>query len=217
MKRVAITIILLLMCGSLFAADPQAKSSIQASEEAAEQAREEVTGEEEHGEAHESKRYLGVPDWIWQTLNLVVFFGLLAYLLRGPIGRAFRERREKIQLDLAEAKARQEKADRLAQDIQARLSQIESEVSAIVKKAEEDGERQRRELIAAAEAEAQKILANARSEVDARLKSAKQELTSYAGELATKRAHQMLQQSMTDADRKKLFDESLEQIVEKRS
>ena len=47
--------------------------------------------------------------------------------------------------------------------------------------------------------------------------AAKQELTAYAGELATRRAHQILRESMTDQDRKKLFEESLDQIGEKRS
>ena len=219
MKRFALAVLILVasLHAPLYADDTQSKSSIPASAKAAEQAREHTNGEEEHGEAHESKKYFGIPDWILETLNLLLFVGVLGYFLKGPIGTAFRERRTKIAAELAEAKARREKADRLAEDIQSRLSQIEQEVGSIMKRAEEDGERQRRELIAGAEAEAEKIVANARNEVDARLKSAKQELTAYAGELATRRAHQILRESMTDQDRKKLFEESLDQIGEKRS
>jgi len=63
-----------------------------------------------------------------------------------------------------------------------------------------------------AEAEAQKILQNARSEVDNRLKHARHELTEYAGELASDRAEQLLREKITDADRQRLFRESLKEV-----
>ena len=74
------------------------------------------------------------------------------------------------------------------------------------------GRGQKRELIAAAEAEAQKILANARTEVDNRLKSARHELTEYAGRLAAERAEQILRETVTDSDQQKLFQESLREV-----
>jgi F0F1-type ATP synthase membrane subunit b/b' len=67
-------------------------------------------------------------------------------------------------------------------------------------------------MIAAAEAEAKKILASARGEVDNRIKNARHELTEYAGQLASERAEQILREKTTDADRQKLFNESLKQV-----
>ena len=72
-------------------------------------------------------------------------------------------------------------------------------------------------MIAAAEAEAQKILQSARNEVDNRLKRARHELTEYAGELATQRAEQILREKVTDNDRERLFDESVREVAEARS
>jgi len=71
---------------------------------------------------------------------------------------------------------------------------------------------QKRELIAAAEAEAQKILQAARHEVDNRVKHARQELTEFAGQLASDRAEQILREKITDEDRRKLFADSVREV-----
>jgi F-type H+-transporting ATPase subunit b len=102
----------------------------------------------------------------------------------------------------------------MAADIQARLAQIEQEVRSIRERAEAEGERQKRELIAAAESEAAKILASARNEVDNRLKSARTELTEFAGQLASERAEAILREKITEADQHKLFQESVREVAE---
>jgi F0F1-type ATP synthase membrane subunit b/b' len=55
---------------------------------------------------------------------------------------------------------------------------------------------------------------SARNEVDNRLKSARRELTEYAGQLATERAEAILKEKITEADQKKLFEESLREVGE---
>src|SRR5262249_44229298 len=124
-----------------------------------------------HDEEPEAK-FLGLPTWIWKIANMLIFIGALVYFLRTPIGNALTERRQGIQRAAEEAKARRAKSDQIASDIQARLALLEDEIKTIHERAQQEGERQRRELIAAAEAEAQKILAQARAEVDNRLKNA---------------------------------------------
>ena len=167
---------------------------------------------EEHGGAHEEPKFLGLPAWIFKLLNMILFFGALWYFLAGPVKKALADRHEKVRGEADEARARRAKADQLAADIQARLAQIEIDVRSIRERAEAEGERQKRELIAAAEAEAQKILQSARNEVDNRLKHARQELTEYAGTLASDRAEELLRETITDEDRKKLFAQSVKDV-----
>jgi F-type H+-transporting ATPase subunit b len=164
---------------------------------------------EEHGGPHEEPKFLGLPAWIWKLVNMLLFLGLLGWLLGGPVKKAFADRTAAIQRSAAEARERREKADQMARDIQERLSRIEGEVAAIHERAQSEGERQKQELIAAAQAEAQKIIANAQSEVENRLRSARTELTDYAGQLAAQRAEQILREKITPEDQKKLFQESL--------
>ena len=169
------------------------------------------------GGEHHEQTYFGIPGWILKTANMVVFIGLLVYLVGGPVKKAFAERSAEIRRAADEARERRTKADQMAGDIQARLTQIESDVRAIHERAQAEGEKQKRELIAAAEAEAQKILAAAKSEVDNRLKHARKELTEYAGQLASERAAAILKDKITEDDQRKLFDESLRELSEVRS
>jgi F-type H+-transporting ATPase subunit b len=171
---------------------------------------------DEHAE-HESPRFLGLPSWIWKVANMLAFLGVLFYFIGKPIKRALAGRHEQIQQEAQEARERRAKADQLAADIQARLSQLENEVRQIRDRALAEGERQKQEMIAAAEAEAKKILASARGEVENRLKHARHELTEYAGQLASERAEQILREKTTDADRQKLFRDSLKQVEEVQS
>jgi len=164
------------------------------------------------GAEHHEKTYFGIPGWILKIANVVLFFGVLAWLAGGPVKKAFADRTAAIRAAAVEARERREKADRMAGDIQARLAAIEAEVRAIHERAATEGERQKRELMTAAEAESQKMLAAARNEVDNRLKHARTELTEFAGQLASERAEAILREKITEQDQKKLFQESLHEV-----
>lgn len=161
--------------------------------------------------------FLGLPGWIFRLLNLTLFIVVLVWLIGGPIKRGLAARRDQIRREAEEARARREKADQIAGDIQHRLSQIEADVRAIHEKAQAEGERQKREMIASAETEAAKMLQAARVEVESRIKSARAELTQYAGELAANRAETILRERITSADQQKLFKESLAEVGEVQS
>ena len=166
------------------------------------------------GGSHEGPKFLGLPSWIWNLANMIAFLAFLGWAIGGPVKRALASRSEQIKRESEEARERRAKADQMAADIQKRLAQLEEEVRTIRERAQIDGERQKRELIAAAEAEAQKILQSARSEVENRLKHARHELTEYAGQLTSERAEQLLREKITDSDRKRLFRESLSEVEE---
>lgn len=211
MKRLAFAFVFLLI---LIAAPLRAETPAAAPAHAAETAHAAAAhGTGTHGEAHPEKRYFGIPASILKFINMVLFWGLLIYVLVGPVRRAFRERGERIRGDLTEAASRRVKADEMARDIQARLAKIETDIAAVLKRAGEEGERQKQEMIAAAEQEAQKILTAARTEVDARVKAARQELTEYARELSADNARALIERQLTDEDRRKIFSESVEQIA----
>jgi F-type H+-transporting ATPase subunit b len=166
------------------------------------------------GGGHTEKTYFGIPGWILKLANMLLFIGVLVYFVGGPVKKAFRDRGEAIRRSADEARERREKADRIASDIQARLGQIEQEVVAIHERAVAEGERQKREMIAAAEAEAAKILDSARNDVENRIKNARHDLAKYAGQLASDRAEAILRERMTDTDRQKLFQESVRELGE---
>ena len=163
-------------------------------------------------EGHAPAKIWIFPAWVVKLANMLLFIGLLVMFARGPVRKAMADRAEAIRRAAEEAKERRIKADQMASDIQARLTAIENEVRAIHERAQAEGERQKRDLIAAAEAEAAKILQTARNEVDNRLKHARHELTEYAGQLAAERAEQILREQINEDDQRRLFQESLNQV-----
>ena len=216
MRRLVL-ILLILITPALFAqVDKTGGTAAHGAEDAAHEQAHPQEGAAAGAEHHE-KTYFGIPGWILKIANMVLFIGVLAYLVGGPMKKAFAERSAAIRRTADEAKERRVKADQMASDIQARLAAIEQEVKAIHERAAAEGERQKRELIASAEAEAQKILAAARTEVDNRLKHARHELTAYAGQLASVRAEHILREKITEQDQKKLFQESLREVGEVRA
>ena len=218
MKRALILFAAILIAVAAFAQHEEKPQAGSVAHGAEKETHETAHPTEPHGEHHQAERtYFGIPGWILKLVNMFLFIGLLVWLLRKPIKSAFQARGERIRADLAEARERREKSDRMAAEIQGRLDKIEDEVAMILRRAEEEGERQKQELIAAANEEAEKIVRAARNEVDARVKLARKELTDYAGELAAQRAHQILRDTMTETDQKKIFDESLEAVARERS
>ena len=210
MRAIAVALLVAMCASFAFAEQPAAPNNVAhgAEKTGAEAAH---PGENEGGPT-EGPKFLGLPAWIWKTINMLGFLALLGWLLGGPIKNALASRHQQIQREAVEARERRTKADQLARDIQTRLSQVEEELRLIRERAQTEGERQRREMIAAAEAEANKILQGARNEVDNQLKHARHELTEYAGQLASERAEHLLREKITDADREKLFRESLSEV-----
>lgn len=194
---------------------PQAGDVAHGAEKAA---HEQAHPSEAHGgEGEAPKTYWGIPGWVLKLLNMILFLAAIVWFTRKPMAAAMSERSAAIRRAADEAKERRLKADQMAGDIQARLAAIEVEVKAIHERAQAEGEKQKRDLVAAAEAEAAKILQNARNEVDNRLKNARHELTEYAGQLAAERAEQILREKITDDDQSRLFQDSLKQVSEVRS
>lgn len=216
MRKLILLFIVLIIAAPVFAQHGENANDVaHGSEKAAHKVAHPAEG---HGEGHEApKTYFGIPGWILKLVNMIVFFGVLGWLIGGPVKGAFAARSEQIRRAADEARTRREKADQMASDIQSRLAQIEDELRAIRDRAEAEGERQKRELIAAAEAEAQKILAAARNEVDNKLKRARHELTEYAGELASERAEALLRDKINDKDRHNLFADSVKELEGVRS
>lgn len=210
MRRLLLVLLLVCVPVALFAQPDSANNVAHGAEK---DAHEQVHPNEAHGaEGEAPKTYFGIPGWILKLANMLLFIGVLVYFIGGPVKKAFAERSELIRRASDEARERRAKADLMANDIQARLVAIEEEVRAIHDRALAEGERQKKELITAAEAEAQKILAAARTEVDNRLKHARAELTAYAGQLASERAESILREKITEQDQKKLFQDSLREV-----
>ncbi len=158
----------------------------------------------------------GPEGWGWvQTLgrwfNLFVLFGTIVYFTRVPIARFFRSRRDEIKREMDAARQAREEAQRKLAEAEARLKDLDGEIESIRKQARADTEAEKNRILRMAEQEAEKILAAAGREIEGLSKVARQELRSYAADLAVKLAEEQVRRQL-DADS---HDRIIENFFEK--
>jgi len=160
-----------------------------------------------------AQKFLGLPVELWKLVNLLLILGLLVYLLGKPFNTHFRKRREDLDDAIDRASAEREKALALAAEMTARLASLEKEIAGIRQRGSSDGESEKRAQIEAAVRDAETLRRNAAEEIDRRLSAAKKDLARAAADLAADRARDVLAGAITDDDRRRLLDESVQSVA----
>lgn len=156
--------------------------------------------------------FLGLPYPLWQSVNLVLFLGLLVWLLRKPIAQFFRNRQQDVADSVKKADEEKSRAEALAREIAERLSKIEGEIEALRVHAREQAEAEEKEIAARAVEEAERVAARSRTELDARVRSARNELTAYAADLAVELARDLVKKNVTPDDEKRILAEGVKEL-----
>lgn len=157
--------------------------------------------------------FLGLPYPFWQTLNLAAFVGLLVWLLRRPISQFFGNRGKDVAESLRKAEAEKSRAEALAAEIAERLARIEVEIEGLRTHAREQAEAEEKEISARALEEAERVAARSRAELDARVRSARNELTAYAADLAVEIARDLVTRNVTPEDEKRLVADGVKGLA----
>lgn len=171
-----------------------------------------ASGGDHGGGEHASPTFLGLPHWIWLSVNLILFLGILVRLIGPPLLRFLEARGEEIRQSLRLAAEQQVQARALRDGLGAKLAALEREVEELRSRAERDGEREQQEILAQAEREKDRMVTQAREEIAFRVAQARQELVAHTAALAARLAEERLTSELTPADRNRLFARSLEQL-----
>lgn len=164
-----------------------------------------MTSEEEE---HKSNFF----EFLGKTINFLVLFGGLAYLLRKPLRRFLEKRSQDIKLSLEEAEDLRNEAAEKAQQIQVRLAGLEKEIANIKEEAEKEGLREKERTIQLAQQEAERVKSFAQQEIELIFRSGMRELREYSAELATALAEQRIRKKMSLDIQSRFIDKSIERI-----
>jgi F-type H+-transporting ATPase subunit b len=161
----------------------------------------------------------GLPWWMnypgfeaWKFINLGIFVLLLVYILRRPLGEAFRARREGIRRDLMRAQEERNAALAKLEEVEARLARLDAEVASVREQAEREAEAERARIKRATEDEARKLREQAQREIESAGKAARQELRRYAAEQSVRLAEQMIRRDMRPEDDARLVSLEIEEL-----
>ncbi|MHB8799081.1 MAG: F0F1 ATP synthase subunit B family protein [Thermoanaerobaculia bacterium] len=157
--------------------------------------------------------FLGLPYPFWQTLNLLAFLGLLVWLLRKPLVQFFQNRRAQVADSLGKAEADRDRAEAIAKEVGERLTRIEAEIESMRRNALEQARAEEAEIEAHAAEEAERIAARTVAELDARVRTARNDLTAYAADLAVELARELVAKNVTPEDEKRLVAEGVKNLA----
>jgi F0F1-type ATP synthase membrane subunit b/b' len=167
-------------------------------------------------EGSEHAGFLGLPNWLWQVLNLVLFLAVLLYFVARPTAAAFRKRQVQIEERRKEAERQRADVDRLSDEIRQRTSRLEQEIARIRREGVAEGEKARADLAVRADEEAERIRRDAEEQIGRRLAAAREELQRTAADLTASAATDLLAREITDEDRRRLVADGVSRLREGR-
>jgi F-type H+-transporting ATPase subunit b len=138
--------------------------------------------------------------WVFVFINFAIVAGFIYWASRTNLAQAFRARTVAIQKGIEEARRASAEANARLEQIQGRLSKLDSEVAEIRAAAEADFSAEEQRIKKAAEEDARRVVETAESEIAAAAKNARRELRTYAAELAVELAKKNIKvDAQTDA------------------
>ena len=149
---------------------------------------------------------------IARLINLLLFVGLMVYLLRRPLGESLRARREGIRRELMRAQEERNAALSKLEEVEARLAKLDSEVERIQAQARRESEEERARIERSTEEDALKLREQARREIESAAKAARMGLREYAAEQSVRLAEEMVRRDLRPEDDERLMKDYVEDL-----
>jgi F-type H+-transporting ATPase subunit b len=171
-------------------------------------------GEAAHGEAH-GVTPEKISDFIWRSVNFLVFAAILIKLLTKPAKAFFAKRATDIGETFEDLEAKKADAEAALMAAEERLAQVGAERERLLEQFLAEGEAEKAKIIQKAEMVAARIKEMAALSIEQETKKAAQELRQEVAEQATQMAEELIRKEITSTDHNKLVEEYLQKVVEK--
>ena len=148
----------------------------------------------------------------------LVSFGLLFFLLKKfafpPILNALEEREKKIRSDIEDSERIKEEAQEIKKELEEALKAAHGKAETIVQLAHDEAKKFQEKNLQETEAKVRQIQKDAEQEIQSSRNKLLQEIRSYTVALTIASTEKFLKKSLDDADKKRLVEESIEQVIE---
>lgn len=135
-----------------------------------------------------------------KAVNLIIFLGLLYFLLRKPAREFFTTRLAEVRATLQQAAKEKEGATAKMAELDARLSRLDTELGDIKSQAHGEAAAERERLQAEAQRDAEKIRVTSKREIESAKQIAMSELREFAATKAVDLAEQMIRRELKPED-----------------
>lgn len=148
----------------------------------------------------------------FQLINTLILFFILAKLLFKPLRNFMQKRTERIQSQLEQAKAEEEKALKLKAEYESKLQDIKKEADAILKEAREKALKQESSIIEQARQESETIRNRALADIEREKAKVTDEMKREIIEVASLMAGKFVASSIDSEKHNDLINEVIEQM-----
>lgn len=154
--------------------------------------------------------YLNYPGFeAWKFINLAIFVGVLVYLIRKPLGNAFKTKRESIRQELIRAKQERDAALAKLAEVEARFATLDQETADIQTQSAREAESEAARIAEQTAADVEKLRDNARREIEAASAGAKRELKRFSADESVRLAEEILRGKLNQTDAAQLVNQSI--------
>lgn len=151
-----------------------------------------------------------------RIVNFAILAALLVLVLRKPLADFLNAKTTQIREELQEARSRETNAEVERKRAEELLAGLDQEVKKAKDEAIRAAQAERERILKTAEQEASRIRAIAKKEIDAEVEAGRRRLFARATELSVDLAHKKIASSMTDTDRDRLIDRSVDILGRRR-
>lgn len=138
-------------------------------------------------------KYLNYPGFeAWKFINLAIFVWILVYVVKKPLSDAFKTRRDAIRSELIKAEEAKHAALAELTAAEAKLAAIESEKATILKRARDEAEAEKANILHQTETEIAKMREQATSEINRLAQQTKAQLRRFSAEESVRLAEEKL-------------------------
>lgn len=151
-----------------------------------------------------------------RIVNFAILATILVLVLRKPLADFLNAKTTQIREQLQEARSREANAEVERKRAKELLASLGQEVQKAKEEARRAAQAEKDRILRTAEQEATRIRAVAKKEIEAEVDAGRRKLFARATELSVDLARKKLSTSMTDADRDRLIDRSVDILGRRR-
>lgn len=148
------------------------------------------------------------------AINMLILFAFLSYFLLNPVRALLKKRQDRITNDREQAEHDKLEAEKLKQDYDARIKNVEKDAELILSEARKKALKSEERIVDEAKEEAARIIAHAKTEAELEKKKAADDIKKEIIAVATLMAGKVAAASVDEQTQNALVEETLKEIGE---
>ena len=150
----------------------------------------------------------------WSVISFAILFFVLKKFAFPPIIAALDDREKKIRGDIEESERLKQDVEKIKADLEDKLKAAHSKAETIVQLAQDEAKKFQEKTVQETEIKVKQAQREAEQEIQNSRNKLLQEIRTYTAALTIASTEKFLKKALDDADKKRLVDESIEQVIQ---